>query len=251
LSFLRTTSKERKTVWNQRFRGPPDRSSRGGLGLRPHGRRGEGAGCGAAGGEGSRDPGPLDVGRIFDTGIANHQQPTTQGEPKRSSSASRQSSSFRFAKRGTLRSRVITASLSVICVMVVKIDPTIDSSPRILPLLSAICSRYWCLAGSAACPIAEGGSHCAIRVSQIPKISKVSANFFLQHPIVLYGRETPPGKTRPPSRFAANKKHAFFNTWPAAGFLFAARETTLGQLNGLKGPRATPPPNHATTELEM
>jgi hypothetical protein len=128
-----------------------------------------------------RDPGPLDVGRIFDTGIANHQQPTTQGEPKRSSSASRQSSAFRFAKRGTLRSRVITASLSVICAMVVKIDPAIDSSPRILPLLSAICSRYWCLAGSAACRKAEGGSHCAIRVSQIPKISKVSANFFLQH----------------------------------------------------------------------
>jgi hypothetical protein len=34
---------------------------------------------------------------------------------------------LRFAKSGTLRSRFITASLSVICAMVVKIYPGIDA----------------------------------------------------------------------------------------------------------------------------
>ena len=52
------------------------------------------------------------------------------------------SSSVRFANSGTFRSKLITASLSVIFAMVVKIDPAIDSSPRILPRLSAICSPY-------------------------------------------------------------------------------------------------------------
>jgi hypothetical protein len=60
------------------------------------------------------------------------------------------------------------------------------------------------------------------------------------------GERRPPGKTRPPpSRFAPNKKHAFLNGWPAAGFLFAAKETTLGRLAGLKRPTATPAPKHA------
>jgi hypothetical protein len=85
----------------------------------------------------------------------------------------------------------------------------------------------------------------------IRKFAKFCGIFFSNTPIDLYEREAPPGKTRPPLRRAANKKHAFLNWWPAAGLLFAARETILGQLAGPKGPTATPALKHATIRTQV
>ena len=87
---------------------------------------------------------------------------------------------------------------------------------------SAICSPYWCLAGSEVWrksfwrvpglshrrrrrPLHRG----SIRARQIPNSPKISANFFSNTPIDLLGEEAPPGKTRaPPSR--SFQKKTFF-----------------------------------------
>ena len=81
-------------------------------------------------------------------------------------------------------------------------------------------------------------------MSETPKFPNFQnfCKFFSNIPIDLYGREAPPGKTRPPLSIRGQQK-ACFPQWVATvGFLFAAREPTLGQLNGLKGPTATPAP---------
>ena len=68
-----------------------------------------------------------------------------------------------------------------------------------------------CLAGSAVCRIAEGASHCAIRVSQIPKFSKISANFFFNNSIDPYGREASPRQNPAPPLDSRPTKSIFPN----------------------------------------
>jgi hypothetical protein len=56
-----------------------------------------------------------------------------------------------------------------------------------------------------------------MRVSQIPEISQISANFFFDNPNDLYGREAPP------PRFAGQQK-ACFPQWVADRRLFVCRK---------------------------
>jgi hypothetical protein len=122
------------------------------------------------------------------------------------------SSSFRLAKRGTWRSRSVTASVSVICAMVVKIDPAIDNSPRILPRLSAICSPYCFLPDDevlAETPRRVPGlshhrrrrplHHAASKPDKFPESSKISENFSQTTLPIFMGERRPPAKNRPPS----------------------------------------------------
>ena len=62
------------------------------------------------------------------------------------------------------------------------------------------------------------------------------ANFFSNISIDLCQREAPPAKPGPPRRFAANKKHAFFNRWPATGF-YLPQGNGSRTACGAKGPR--------------
>jgi hypothetical protein len=78
----------------------------------------------------------------------------------------------------------------------------------------------------------------------VREISKISANFFSNIPIDPYERGAPRQNPGPPLDSRPTK--ACFPQWVAGrGFLFAAKETTLGRLAGLKGPTATPAPKHA------
>ena len=64
---------------------------------------------------------------------------------------------------------------------------------------SAICSPYWCLAGSVVCRIAEGASHCAIRVSHISENFQNFCKFLLQQPdCSIWERDAPRQNPAPP-----------------------------------------------------